>query len=585
MPYAPAALVIKAVSSLEDTHPLAVVTLPALLRAAREAEVDPTVDTVAFGGAEESALLEEYFQLPRPPVADRPFFAPWAVADRDSRWQTKKYPGATLQRMRTDLSGRGRVLRQLKDKPRRDQWGLTPSAGNELTGAGGKAAGSGQVALIDLALWFGRTIDTATLAEPAPGSADIDRLYAWFLDQFEPQVGDLVGTVYREGIPAAYRDAPFEDAPVGEETYEALGSMPPAPTVSIALDELVTRLETTLRAEGFVLPTGLVRRVLTAWMRGDIVVLVGQPGTGKSLFSNLLGHALSAELDLEIPIVVPVRADFDEAEFIGYERLDGTPQLREFATSVLKSENPLNARVVVLEEFNLAPVETYLAAVLVATQDKERIVRLPGDERATLPIDTFILATCNSYRDEPETRVRVSSPTKRRSTIITMPNVLGDRFEDEGEQVILDLALERIQSEARRVLERLNDSTSAQFDSLRLNGLQSIVGLESFSSEVRTSLVRVCTAILETTTGRSWFTLGLLRDIALAIALAPREALEEMRALGQAVADKLVHQVRGPHSDVQDLEAACADLPNAEEIGQLLARASDGPSEELLPLL
>lgn len=584
MPYAPAALVVKAVSSLEDTHPLAVVTLPALLQAAHEAGVDPTVDLVPFGGPEESALLKSYFQLPRPPSLDRPFFAPWASSGGESRWQTKKYPGGGLQRMRTDLSGRGQVLRLLKDKPR-DRWGLTPTAGKELTGAGGKASGFEQVRLIDLALWFGRDVDIATLPQHSSGASDIDRLYAWFLDRFAPKVGDLVGTVYSDGIPSEYRASPFEAAPVGDETYEALGSMPPAPTVSIALDELVMRLEASLEADGFVLPTGLVRRVLTAWMRGDIVVLVGQPGTGKSLFANLLGHALSDELDLEIPVVIPVRSDFDEAEFIGYERLNGTPQLREFATAVLKSDSPLNARVVVLEEFNLAPVETYLAAVLVATQDKERIVRLPGDERVSLPIDTFILATCNSYRDEPETRVRVSSPTKRRSTIVTMPNVLSDRFEDEGDEVILELALERIQSETRRVLERIQASTSAQFDSLRLHGLQSVTDLTSLSPEVRTALVRVTTAILDTTTGRSWFTLGLLRDVALAVALAPRDSLEEMRALGQAVADKLIHQVRGPHSDVQELEAACADLPNAEEIGQLLARASDGPSEELLPLL
>jgi MoxR-like ATPase len=95
---------------------------------------------------------------------------------------------------------------------------------------------------------------------------------------------------------------------------------------------------------GYQLAEGLVRRVLTAWLRGDRVILVGQPGTGKTLFAGLLGRAMEAELGLEAPLLIPIRADFDEAEFIGYERLDGTPQLREFATAVLRTQTPLRER-------------------------------------------------------------------------------------------------------------------------------------------------------------------------------------------------------------------------------------------------
>ena len=52
-----------------------------------------------------------------------------------------------------------------------------------------------------------------------------------------------------------------------------------------------------------------------------------------------------------------------------------------------------------------------------------------------------------------------------------------------------------------------------------------------------------------------------------------------------AVADKIVHQLRGTHSDVQPLLAASAALPNAEEIGRLIDQTMSGPSDELLPLL
>ena len=79
--------------------------------------------------------------------------------------------------------------------------------------------------------------------------------------------------------------------------------------------------------------------------------------------------------------------------------------------------------------------------------------------------------------------------------------------------------------------------------------------------------------------------MGLLRDVALNIAHADRNEAAELTALGESVADKLVHQLRGTFSDVEDLRAAYADLPNAEEIDRLLERMMDGPSDELLSLL
>ncbi len=399
------------------------------------------------------------------------------------------------------------------------------------------------------------------------------------------QVGDLIGTLYTPDVPAEYYAAPFDAAPVDEGTYELLGSLPPAPVVNLSLSELVDALGARVVAGGYVLPPGLVRRVLTAWMRGDIVILVGQPGTGKSLFANLLGRAMEAELDLETPLVVPIRADFDEAEFIGYERLDGSPEFREFTAEVLQTADPLESRVVILEEFNLAAVETYLSSVLVAAQDQERLVRLPAGGEAQLPIDTFFIATCNSYRDEPETRTRVSSPTKRRATTITMPNVLGDRYDDDPDTAVLDLALELIGAERQRVRSRAQRAAAAQFDGLRLANLDTVVQLDSLSENVRTTLKSIAGAILDTATGRSWFTMGLLRDVALNIAHADRDETAELEALGQSVADKLVHQVRGSSADVEDFRHAYAALPNAAEIDRLLERMMDGPSDELLSLL
>lgn len=545
--------------------------------------MDPTTTPVPFGSTEERELLEEYFMLPRPPEPDRPFFALWSVSSEGPSWQKAKYPGGGLQRERNHLMNQGLVFVQNKAAGRgqRDTWALRPQAGAELL------AKTHAIRLVDLALWFGRNVDVDGLAPTVVAGATqpINKLMAWFISEFHPQVGDLVGTLYTLDVPAEYNGATFDAAPVDEGTYELLGSLPPAPVVSMSLSELVDALEARVVAGGYVLPAGLVRRVLTAWMRGDIVILVGQPGTGKSMFANLLGRAMEAVLNLDAPLVVPIRADYDEAEFIGYERLDGSPEFREFTAAVLQTSDPLESRVVILEEFNLAAVETYLSSVLVASQDQERLIRLPAGGEAQLPVDTFIIATCNSYRDEPETRTRVSSPTKRRATIITMPNVLGDRYEADPDSAVLELVLELIVSERQRVQARGLRAAAAQFDGLRLANLDTVEGLDSLSQGVRATLKAVASAILETPAGRSWFTMGLLRDVALNIAHADRDEAAELEALGQSVADKLIHQVRGTFADVEDFRNAYAALPNASEIERLLERMMDGPSDELLSLL
>lgn len=568
--------------ALDGAHPLAIITVPAILRVAARLGVDPTGGRVPFGSADESELLGDFFALPRPPEPDRPYFAPWSRSSSDPSWQTKKYPGGGLQRQRNHLTNQGAVFIQTKSPGARDTWSLTPTAGTELLQRNNRS-----VRIVDLALWFGRGVDVDSLDDAIVGAtADpLERLLGWFRQEFEPDRADLIGSLYSEEIPGEYRSVEWAAAPLGEGTYELLGSLPPAPSVGKSLPELVSVLERRVTAAGYVLPGGLVRRVVTAWLRGDLVILVGQPGTGKSLFASLLGRAMEAELDLDAPLVVPIRADFDEAEFIGYERLDGSPEYREFTTAVLKTDEPLEARVVILEEFNLAAVETYLSSVLVATQDQERLVRLPAGEEAQLPVDTFIIATCNSYRDEPETRTRVSSPTKRRSTIITMPNVLGDRYDEDSESAVMAITMDLIRAERRRVEVRGERGAATQFDSLRLANLATVNGQDDLSAGVRAALKRITAAFLETATGRSWFTMGLLRDVALNIALAERSESAELDALGLSVADKLVHQVRGTFSDVEEFRQAYADLPNAEEIDRLVDRMMDGPSDELVSLL
>ncbi len=574
MPYAPKSLVESAADALIGQHPLAVLVLPTLLRRAKQAEQN-ALDGVSYGSTEELEVLEQYFRVLGSPTPERPFRAIWSD---NPLWQDVRYPGRTLQRQRKDRAGAGKVLKQTKRLPgagERDTWALLPTAGADLFHDNDDRS----VRVVDLALWYGRNQDVA----------GIDALMAWFLDAFPLRFEDLIGTIYSEDVPPEYRAVPFADEPMSQTDYSdhiAEGGVPEAIQITADLPELIEAIEARLDEEHFQYPPGLVRRVLTAWLCGDIVVLVGQPGTGKSAFSRLLSDALAHKIGLPAPTTVPVHQDFDESEFIGYERLDGTGQLRQFAENVLRTDTPLDPRIVILEEFNLATVESYLAPILVAlaSQDIPRMVPVPGYGMSELPIDTFIIATCNSYLDEPETRTRLSYPAKRRSSIITMPNILFEKVDAGGANVILDLALEMISAE-RRLLERRREAgRMSGFDRIRSTQLASVAGAESLSQAVRDGLTVIVSTILASSEGRSFFTMGLLRDVALAIAYADRAEADEMEALRAAIADKVVHQLRGPHERADEVSAALQLGPDAE-ISALLARMKGGSPDDLLPLV
>jgi hypothetical protein len=240
---------------------------------------------------------------------------------------------------------------------------------------------------------------------------------------------------------------------------------------------------------------------------------------------------------------------------------------------------------VVLEEFNLASLEHYLSSVLIAATDPGRRLLLPGGTEVALPTDTFFIATCNSYLEEPETRLRLTFASKRRCSILMMENVLYQRFIAEGNTAITSLFLEMIAQEAAAVEARLAASLATSFDRLRATGLGAIHRAEDLSSEFQDALVKVCAAILSTPSGQVYLTLALLKSMALAVALNHASPEAEIQALRDVIAEKLIHQVRGPKQAAKQLRDALAGLPNLAEVDLALEVMESGPGDELLPIV
>src|SRR5690242_12823296 len=112
-----------AIEGLRGKHPLAVVVLPAMARAGVDVAQDGSSGT-PYGSEDEVALLREFFQVPGGP-SESPFYAVWqAPEQRGGPWLDDRYPGRSLQRMRTDRVKEARGFLQQKHSPGKDLWAL-----------------------------------------------------------------------------------------------------------------------------------------------------------------------------------------------------------------------------------------------------------------------------------------------------------------------------------------------------------------------------------------------------------------------------------------------------------------------------
>lgn len=576
MPYVTSAQLEWALERLESQHPLLLFTVPAMCRAG----VSPVPDQAAadaaaaddaaphYSGREETQFLREYTAVKGGP-ADKPFYSP--AAPPGKRWVATTYASSSLQAQRKERLGRvfmqsgnffypfGRDWEEFAERLRTERSPLMKSGED----------GVERVSLLALASWFFRDREVA----------DAEGLIRLTREELGLP-GELVGSVYDDSVPTtAAAIAVGVDRIAQDDLAEMVEAVPPPPPLGGGFAELTEMLESALRKR-LVLGADVVGQIVRAWAARDIVVLVGAGGTGKTTLAKGIVEALAEVVPPDSAVEVSVDQDFASSDLVGHLNLAGEFVDRPLTARILRSRNRLHPHVLLLEEVNLVAVESYLGPILQAIESGSSIP-LTAEEAVGLPRDTLVLATCNSPRDEPESRVPMSGPAKRRMTAIQMPNLLYGEWLARGEAGLLDVIERILKNEQEEIETALEAGHGSWLDVPRLDRLRAVASAADFDEVARETLTAIVGTLLESDEGRRWMTFGPLRDVV--VQLVWTDAGEQARVLGQLVVSKLFQQVQDPELAAL-LAECCESLPDGEAVATA-ARELVGPGVDAQPLI
>jgi hypothetical protein len=552
----------RALEELAPHHPLLIFTVPAMCKT----EVEPVssqkdADDAAkdaskahYAGTDEVRFLKTYAAVPGGP-AGKPYYSP--SGGTRGAWVGYKYPTSSLQAQRRERRGRLFLQSGAFFYPFGSDWSeFATHARAPASTVMNVADGEIQlVPLFALASWFFRDRDVPST------QALLD------LAKSELKIPDaLIGTVYDDSIPADADAIAIGVEQISQEDLAAIiEAVPPPPALAGGFGDLITMLETAL-GKRLVLGGDIVGQIVRAWAARDIVILVGAGGTGKTTLAKGIVKALE-EKDILPPdssVEVTVNEDFGVSDLLGYENLASEYVDRPLTARILRSKSPLHPHVLLIEELNLTAVESYLQPILHAIESGSRI-SLTGKETLELPQDTLVLATCNSPRDEPETRVSMSGPTKRRATAIQMPNLLFEKWAQNKLDGLREVIALLLSNEREEIEERISVGRGSWLDSVRLARLNEVTSVDDLEPTAGKTFMAVVGALLDSEEGRRWMTLGPLRDVLVPLVWA--ETKDQPVVLGQLAVSKLLQRVQS--LEVATLvEQQCSTLPNADLIAK-----------------
>ena len=536
---------------------------------------------IAFGAADERQWLNDYFAVPGGPP-DKPYFMPGT-----SEWVQQRYADRALQRRRKDFED------SVFFHPDRNTWAFREDAAEIL--AKRVIPEKPPISLVALMAWMWRDRDIK----------DLESAVDQFVDDIGLDRNNFVGSVFSKDIPKEFRDAGLSENPLdATEIADLTGAQRPPPTAP-ALADLATQIHDQLKKNHFHVESDLIHRVIGGWLTQDIVVLVGPTGSGKTKLSILIGRALEKILgeDRFFSSFLEITPDSDLSQFIGYENLAGDYTPGTFAREVLFQGSVSDPRLVILDEWNLAQIDTYFAPLLSAVETRAPL-RLPGqvrvdsnmqedmlraqpdlaDGRWRLPEDTFFVATCNSWAEEPDTRLPISGPVKRRCRIIPMPNILVDVLAEKGRDGVADFCTTLLAQERRTIVDRIATGRNSILDAHRAKRLEDVSTFDQLDENTRNQLLTLSRILLENTETSNVITPGILKDLLLACVYA--ESGSEYSALGQQVADKLLPQLQGDPQILGVIHDNTRDFPNAAEIASLIKQMGGlGSQRRIQPLI
>lgn len=516
---------------------------------------DDPADAVAFGSNQDNEFLEKYSRPAGGPPG-RPFYVPFDKEQGKTRWRDDQYAGRTIQRQRTKdyvqyfLHPDRKRFAVKKEYARRWQ--------EDLKG----------FPIAYLAAWFFRQREISSI------EGSINEL----ITEFKLDRDGLIGSVFNREVPSNFDPRDLRTEPLSDgDIALLLGVGAPPPPPAFGREEVDARILSLLNRRNIAVRPDMIAAVVDGWLARDIVVLVGAPGTGKTVLAKALAEAV-ATIFSNADVVThheQVTREHDSARFLGYENLEGQLVPSGFSKSILLAPSKRFSLVpLVLDEWNLARIDNYFAQMLASIETGDPIA-LPGardDEDTFLPVDTLIIATCNSYVDEPDTREPLSAPVKRRSVILEMPNLLATEVVKEGAASALrkfgDLMLTR---EREEVENRFSTKAATTFDHFRRSALTRNPTYQDLPEKIRRVLENIFETLMKSSSGSRGVTLGVFKDVIVSVAYSASPTAMETTLCNQ-VAGKLLHMLRDDLSILKSTAECCSPLSAYELVREALRR-------------